>query len=60
MNPGACEIVQCDYENSPEGTVELWFVADDDGTGRGIETECNEENNWMHISMICPGYEIVN
>ncbi|NEQ95699.1 MAG: hypothetical protein F6K30_03040 [Cyanothece sp. SIO2G6] len=36
----------------PADSVELnniWVVADDDGTGRGFVTECDEENNVYHV-----------
>ena len=32
------------------GTAEVWAVADDDGTGKGRETECREGNNGASAS----------
>ena len=43
-------MVQCNYQNPPEGEVDLWFKADDDGTGQGVGTECKEENNLLHLN----------
>ena len=34
----------------PGGTTEVWAVADDDGTGKGRETECREGNNTASAS----------
>jgi hypothetical protein len=49
LDPGECEAVKCAYENPPKETIDLWFAADDDGTGGGKETECKEKNNLLHL-----------
>lgn len=48
LQPGACETVSCTYANPPDGPVDLWFVADDDGSG-GKTDECKEQNNRLHL-----------
>jgi len=49
LNPGECEVVKCAYANPPKGVIDLWFRADDDGTGNGKEGECKEQNNLLHL-----------
>lgn len=41
----------------PGGPVEVWAVADDDGTGQGRELECLEDNNSAsaQVSLACSG-----
>lgn len=52
---GACETVTCVYPNPPDGPVDLWFVADDDGTTGALE-ECKEQNNRLHLpGAVCGG-----
>ena len=55
---GTCQEVTCAYKNPPKGAIDLWFSADDDGTGGG-ETECKEGNNLLHLPKAsCPGGSI--
>lgn len=49
LPPATCETVRCDYADPPRGSVDLWFVADDDGSGMGMEAECKEHNNLLHV-----------
>ncbi len=42
---GAEAIAELQLNPAPGGVAEVWAVADDDGTGTGRETECNEVNN---------------
>jgi len=49
LDPGSCETVKCSYQNPPKGSIDLWFAADDDGTGTGKEIECKEKNNLLHL-----------
>ena len=56
LAPGACTLVKCEYADPPTGPIDLWFVADDDGSGGGTVIECKEQNNPMHMAQIvCPG-----
>ena len=59
LKAGSCETVQCDYAQPPKDPIDLWFVADDDGSGAGREAECKEANNLAHMPGIsCPGISI--
>jgi hypothetical protein len=49
LSPGQCEVLKCDYKNPPQQAIDLWFRADDDGTGHGKELECKEKNNLLHV-----------
>ncbi|MEZ4222794.1 MAG: FG-GAP-like repeat-containing protein [Polyangiaceae bacterium] len=49
LSPGSCETVSCIYASPPDGPVDLWFVADDDGTATGSSEECKEQNNRLHL-----------
>ncbi|MCK5800257.1 MAG: VCBS repeat-containing protein [Deltaproteobacteria bacterium] len=49
LDPGQCEVVSCAFKNPPKGKIDLWFVADDDGSGGGREGECKEKNNALHL-----------
>jgi len=49
LAPGECEAVKCGYANPPQGKIDLWFRADDDGNGNGKEAECKEKNNLLHL-----------
>ena len=46
IDPGKCEVVSCIWNGAPLNTaVDIHVVADDDGTGKGTVTECQEGNN---------------
>ncbi len=53
LSPGQCEAIRCDWPAPPEGSVDLWFVADDDGQGgeggHGAVIECREQNNLLYL-----------
>lgn len=39
----------CSAEPPVEPSTDLWFRADDDGTGSGTQTECKENNDLTHL-----------
>jgi hypothetical protein len=45
LQPGDCDTVSCDWPNAPTSPTDVSVVADDDGTGKGVSTECKEKNN---------------
>ena len=46
LDPGKCEVLSCVWNGAPVNTaVDIHVVADDDGTGKGTVTECQEGNN---------------
>ena len=46
LDPGQCEDLTCLWNGAPVGSpTDVYAVADDDGTGKGGTTECEEENN---------------
>lgn len=49
LDPGDCEKVSCDITPLPTSAIDLRIVADDDGTGKGANVECYDENNWSII-----------
>jgi hypothetical protein len=49
LDVGRCEVVRCAYNNPPKKTIDLWFAADNDGTGAGKEGECKEKNNLLQL-----------
>jgi len=57
MLPGQAQLISLKY-TVPAGTkgpFDFWVVVDDDGTGKGKETECNETNNAAHLKgASCP------
>ncbi len=58
LAPGQCEAVKCTYPNPPTDPIDLWFKADDDGTGGG-QVECKEKNNLLHFPKAkCKGGKI--
>ncbi|MBI5533971.1 MAG: VCBS repeat-containing protein [Deltaproteobacteria bacterium] len=59
LEPGECEQVKCTWTDPPSGAVDLWFASDDDGTGIGDTSECDETNNYAHFpGMTCPGIKV--
>ncbi len=58
LAPGECQAVKCSYKNPPTDPIDLWFKADDDGTGGG-QVECKEGNNLLHLPKAkCSGGKI--
>jgi hypothetical protein len=52
---GLCEAVSCTITPPPAGKVDLYVVADDDGTGKGSYAECFDKNNWALLKQVgCP------
>ncbi len=47
LSPGQCETVTCDWLNPPKGTKDLYFRANDDGSGNRPESECWQRNNLL-------------
>lgn len=45
LGPGECEAVGCDWKNAPTEATQVTVVADDDGSGKGARSECEEGNN---------------
>lgn len=45
LDPGKCEKVSCTWKKAPSVPTDVYVVADDDGTGKGSTTECEEGNN---------------
>jgi hypothetical protein len=45
LQPGECDVVGCDWMNAPHEPSDVTVVADDDGSGKGVSTECHEKNN---------------
>jgi choice-of-anchor A domain-containing protein len=52
---GADTSVTLEHASIPGAPIEVWAVADDDGTGQGRELECREDNNGAsaEVSMAC-------
>ncbi len=49
---GSCETVSCDWMDPPSqaDAVDVTVVADDDGSGNSLNSECEEGNNLAYIS----------
>ena len=46
LDPGKCEVLSCVWNGAPTNkSVDVYAVADDEGTGKGSVTECQEGNN---------------
>ncbi len=55
LAPGTCTMVTCDWAGAPTSPVDSSVVVDDDGTGKGGNTECREENNsFVMRGVTCP------
>ncbi len=48
LNPGGYEDVTFTWPSPPPGDCDIYVVADDDGTGQGTTSECDETNNTHH------------
>ena len=56
IDPGKCEVLSCIWKGAPQNkTLDIWVVADDDGTGKGTTSECEEGNN----KALLPGVKCV-
>jgi len=54
LNPGEYEDVTLTWNSPMPGVHDVYVVADDDGTGQGTASECNETNNthrWTPLSL---------
>jgi hypothetical protein len=45
LAPGSCEVILCIWSDPAYDPVDIVISADDDGTGTGQSTECEEANN---------------
>jgi hypothetical protein len=55
LNPGDCEVVGCAWKKAPPDSTDVIVSADDDGTGKGTRTECDEDNNLGTLrGVFCP------
>ena len=45
IQPGKCEVVSCPWMNPPQGSVDLWFRANDDGKGARPQPQCKNGND---------------
>jgi hypothetical protein len=52
LNPGNCETVECTWMNPPQGAVDIWFRADDDGMTMP-QGECKTKNDLLHMPSEC-------
>ena len=53
LAPGECEEVACLWEGVPtDVSLEIYAVADDDGSGAGLTTECHEDNNRTTLASV--------
>jgi hypothetical protein len=55
LEASASTYVTLELHPAPGGLTHVFAVADDDGTGTGRETECNEENNigYAQVNLTC-------
>jgi len=53
LAPGMCTQVSCMWAGAHAGSHDVTVVADDDGTGNGTATECNERNNRAQMTFRC-------
>jgi hypothetical protein len=52
---GLCETVTCTITPAPTAALDLYVVADDDGTGKTFYVECYDQNNWAILKAVsCP------
>jgi hypothetical protein len=49
IQPGKCEIVSCAWPSPPQGTVDLWFRANDDGKGARPQPQCKNSNDLAYM-----------
>ncbi|MSP59457.1 MAG: VCBS repeat-containing protein [Myxococcales bacterium] len=49
LKPGECEAVFCDWLNPPQGAVDVWLRADDDGTNANFAPECHNNNDLLFL-----------
>ena len=53
LSPGQCTSVSCMWAGGTSGTHDVTIIADDDGTGMGMATECHEGNNRATMRVEC-------
>ena len=53
LSPGVCTTVTCTGPLNQSGTHQVTISADDNGSGAGQSTECNESNNQAAMSFTC-------
>ena len=49
LEPGQCELLQCEWKMPARGPVDLWFRGDDEGSGKSSIRECKEMNNMLSL-----------
>jgi hypothetical protein len=49
LYPGSCEPVHCDWAMPSQTSIDLWFRADDDGTGKPPLAECKDKNDVLSL-----------
>jgi hypothetical protein len=52
LKPGECETVVCDWKMPPQTPVDIWFRADDDGTGKMPAAECKPMNDTLYLPQV--------
>ena len=55
LPPGQCETIQCDWKNPPQMPTDLYFRANDDGTGGMQSAECNKVNDILFTPQVVCG-----
>lgn len=53
LSPGVCTVVSCAGPLSQSGTHTVTIAADDNGSGTGQTSECNEGNNRADMTFTC-------
>lgn len=54
LKAGQCEVVSCEWMNPPQGSVDLWFRANDDGMGGRPFPECKNKNDLAFLpGVVC-------
>jgi uncharacterized repeat protein (TIGR01451 family) len=54
LQPGEFEDLSLNWPAPPGGDRDIYVVADDDGTGRGTHSECDETNNVHQAILVGP------
>jgi hypothetical protein len=56
LDPGDCELIGCTWDPAPlNDPVDVFAVADDDGSGSGMNSECHEGNNGAFLGALSCG-----
>jgi hypothetical protein len=49
LDPGTCSLVSCPWNAPPQGPVDLWFRANDDGLAAPVLNECRAGNDVLFL-----------